>query len=43
MLVNKYYDSHIFLFSKRRFSNYAAQQASLDEVFSFVEVERLKF
>ena len=43
MLVNKYYDSHIFLFTKRRFSDYAAQQAPLDEVVSFVEVERLKF
>ena len=43
MLANKYYDSHIFLFTKRRFSDYAAQQAALDEVVFFVEVERLRF
>ena len=43
MLVNKYYDSHIFLFSKRRFSDYAGHQAPLDEVVSFVEVDRLRF
>jgi hypothetical protein len=43
MLANKYYDSHIFLFSKRRFSDYAAQQAPLDEMVSCVEVERLRF
>jgi hypothetical protein len=43
LLVNKYYDSRIFIFTKRRFSDYAAQQAPLDEVVSFVEVERLKY
>jgi hypothetical protein len=43
MLVNKYYDSHVFIFSKRRFSDYAAQQAPRDETLSFIEVERLKF
>jgi hypothetical protein len=43
MLANKYYYSHVFIFSKRRFSDYAAKQAPLDESLSFVEVERLKF
>ena len=43
MLANKYYDSHIFLFIKRRFSDYAAQQAPLDEAVSTVEAGRLKF
>jgi AAA+ ATPase superfamily predicted ATPase len=43
MLVNKYYNSHIFLFAKRRFSDYAAQQAPLDEAVSVIEVERLRF
>jgi hypothetical protein len=42
MLVNKYYDSHIFLFAKRRFSDYAVRQAPLDEAVSFVGVERLR-
>ena len=43
MLTNKYYDSHVFIFAKRRFSDYAAKQAPVDETISFVEVERLKF
>ena len=43
MLVNKYYNSHVFLFTKRRFSDYAAKQAPIDKVISFVDVERLKF
>ena len=43
MLTNKYYVSHIFIFTKRRFSDYAAQQAPLDKMLSFVEVKRLKF
>jgi hypothetical protein len=43
MLVNEYDDSHIFLFTKRRFSDYAAKRAPIDDVMSFVEVERLKY
>jgi len=42
-LINKYYDSHIFIFTKRRFSDYAAQQAPVDKSVSFVEVDRLKY
>ena len=43
MLANNYYDSHVFLFTKRRFSDYAAKQAPIDDAISFVEVERLKY
>ena len=43
MLANKYYDSHIFIFSKRRFSDYAVAEAAQDYSISLVEVERLKF
>ena len=43
ILSNNYYDSHIFLFTKRRFSDYAAKQAPIDDVMSFVEIERLKY
>jgi len=43
MLANKYYDSHVFIFAKRRFSDYAARQAPNDESLSLVEVDRLKF
>ena len=42
ILTNKYYNSHVFIFTKRRFSDYAAQQAPIDETISFVEIERLK-
>ena len=27
MLVNKYYDSHVFILAKRHFSDYTARQA----------------
>ena len=43
MLANNYDDSHVFLFTKRRFSDYAAKQAPIDDVISFVEIERLKY
>ena len=43
MLANNYYDSHVFIFTKRRFSDYAAKQAPNDDVISFVEVERLRY
>ena len=43
ILTNKYYDSHVFLFAKRRFSDCAAKRAPIDDMVSFVEVERLKF
>ena len=42
-LANTYYNSHVFIFSKRRFSAYAARQAPKDEVITTVEVDRLKF
>ena len=42
-LANNYNDSHVFIFSKRRFSDYAAKQAPMDDALSFVEVERLKY
>ena len=42
-IVNKYYDSHIFVFSKRRFGDYAVEEAAGDDALSLVEVERLKF
>ena len=42
-LANKYYDSHVFLFTKRRFSDYAAKRAPSDDMVSFVEIERLKY
>jgi hypothetical protein len=34
MLVNKYYDSHMFLFAKRRFADYAARQDKSQDVSS---------
>jgi len=42
-LVNKYYDSHVFIFSKRRFCDEATHEASKDKCLSLVEVDRLKF
>jgi hypothetical protein len=42
-ITNDYDDSHVFIFAKRRFSDYAAKQAPIDDVISFVEVERLRF
>jgi len=42
-LVNMYFDSKVFIFSKRRFSDYAVAQAAKDEVISLVEVDRLKY
>jgi len=42
-LVNEYEDSHIYLFTKRRFSDYAVSQAAKDEVLNLVEIDRLKY
>jgi hypothetical protein len=42
-LVNEYDDSHVYLFTKRRFSDYAVSQAAKDKVLSLVEVDRLKY
>ena len=42
-LINKYCDSHIFIFAKRRFSDYAVAEAALDGSISLVEVDRLKY
>jgi len=42
-MTNMYYDCHIFIFTKRRFSDYAAREAVYEKVVSFVEVDRLKY
>lgn len=42
-LVNKLYDSHIFIFSKRRFCDEATNEAAWDEGLTLVEMDRLKF
>ena len=42
-IVNQYYDNHIYIFSKRRFSDYAVEQAAKDYIISLVEVDRLRF
>jgi len=41
-LVNIYYDSYVYIFTKRRFSDYAVTEAAKDRVLKLVEVERLK-
>ncbi|MCL2562712.1 MAG: hypothetical protein FWE08_01575 [Oscillospiraceae bacterium] len=41
-MVNTYYDSRVFIFSKRRFSDYAVAEAARDDVISPVEVDRLR-
>jgi len=42
-LINEYEDSHIYLFTKRRFSDYAVSKAAKDDVLNLVEVDRLKY
>ena len=42
-LANNYYDSHLYIFTKRRFSDYAVAEAAKDEAISLVDVERLKY
>ena len=42
-LINEYDDSHVYIFTKRRFSDYAVSQAAKDEVLNLVEVDRLKY
>jgi len=42
-LVNTYYDSYVYIFTKRRFSDYAVAEAAKDRVIKLIEVERLKF
>jgi hypothetical protein len=42
-LVNEYEDSHVYLFTKRRFSDYAVSQSARDETLNLVEVDRLKY
>lgn len=41
-LVNTYYDSYVYIFTKRRFSDYAVAEAAKDRVIKLVEVERLR-
>ena len=43
MIANKYYDNHIYIFSKRRFSDYAVAEAAKDYSIHLVEVDRLRF
>jgi len=42
-LINEYEDSHIYLFTKRRFSDYAVSKAAKDDVLNLVEIDRLKY
>jgi len=42
-LVNPYYDNRIFIFTKRRFSDYAVAEAAKDPTISLVEVDRLRW
>jgi len=42
-LINEYEDSHVYIFAKRRFSDYAVAQAAKDETLNLVEVDRLKY
>ena len=41
-LANTYYDSHVYIFAKRRFSDHTIKQASYDEVLTLVGVEQLR-
>ena len=42
-LINDYYDSYVYLFTKRRFSDYAYKRAPKDDTISLVEIERLRY
>jgi len=42
VLLNEYYDSRVFIFSKRRMSDYAVKEVSDDDVLSLVRVEQLR-
>ena len=42
-LINEYEDSHIYLFTKRRFSDYAVSKAAKDDMLNLIEVDRLKY
>ena len=42
-LVNKYYDSHIYIFAKKRYSDYTVAEAAKDETISLFDVDRLKY
>ena len=41
-LANAYYDSRVFIFTKRRVSDYAVKEASTDDTISLVRVEQLR-
>jgi hypothetical protein len=43
MLVSKYYESHIYIFSKKRFSDYAVKETTKDDSINLLDIERLKF
>lgn len=42
-IANKYYDNRIYIFSKRRFSDYAVAEAAKDYSIKLVEIDRLRF
>jgi hypothetical protein len=42
MLANVYYDSHVYIFSKRRFTESALLEAAQDTCISLVGVDKLK-
>ena len=41
-LVNEYYNSHVYIFAKKRFSDYAVKEASKDEAITLVGIEQLR-
>jgi len=41
-MVSSYYDSRVFIFTKRRFSDYAVAEAAKDPTITLVEVDRLR-
>jgi len=43
MFANKYYDSHILIFSKKRFSDYAVSEAANDDSISLIDIDKLQF
>ena len=42
-MANTFDNSHVFIFTKRRFSDYAEKYAPMEDNVSIVEMERLKY
>ena len=42
-VANAYHESKLYVFTKRRFGDYAVKEAANDGTLSLIEVERLKF